>query len=243
MGCGGSKVDTSSSSSSTNGLGRPPHAQGMNLADLAHLAILDKRFCAVLLSGDLKLLDADFLREVGEKGLERMLKRQDLEDYERRTGIRVFVPPAEAVAIMRGGGRRIASLSYGWCSAGSPDPTNVYLKHVRRFLRDPLGAHIKAVFWDYGSLCTRPGPSPFSALLLFVGRCVSHTHFALACRLLLLPHMLLLGGARTRSPKPEIGCPRSKLQRGVVGDGGRVRERPRRDRHPAQAHPAAAGEL
>ena len=51
MGCAASKVD-SSSSSSTNGLGRPPHAQGMNLADLAHLAILDKRFCAVLLSGD-----------------------------------------------------------------------------------------------------------------------------------------------------------------------------------------------
>ena len=135
MGCAASKAESSSSSSSTNGLGRPPHAQGMNLADLAHLAILDKRFCAVLLSGDLKLLDADFLREVGEKGLERMLKRQDLEDYERRTGTRVFVPPAEAVAIMRGGGRRIASLSYGWCSAGAPDPTNVYLKHVRRFLR------------------------------------------------------------------------------------------------------------
>ena len=216
----------------------------MNLADLAHLAILDKRFCAVLLSGDLKLLDADFLREVGEKGLERMLKRQDLEDYERRTGTRVFVPPAEAVAIMRGGGRRIASLSYGWCSAGAPDPTNVYLKHVRRFLRDPLGAHIKAVFWDYGSLCTRPFPSPSRPSCCSLSVVVSHTHFALACRLLLLPlRMLSLGGAHTRSPKPENGGPRSELSRGVVGDGGRVRERPRRDRHPAQAHPAAAGEL
>ena len=139
----------------------PPHA------DIAHLSGLDERFLAALASGAIKLLDAAFLREADDAQLPRLLRRQDLESLEQQQQHeaggphrRIFLPADEAVRALRGGRRRLASLSYGWCSSGQPDPTNAYLLAVRRYLRHSLGTHILGLFWDFASLFQNPRTAP-----------------------------------------------------------------------------------
>ena len=141
----------------------PPHA------DIAHLSGLDERFLAALASGAIKLLDAAFLREADDAQLPRLLRRQDLESLEQQQHEaggprrRIFLPADEAVRALRGGRRRLASLSYGWCSSGQPDPTNAYLLAVRRYLRHSLGTHILGLFWDFASLFQNPRTAPQEA--------------------------------------------------------------------------------
>ena len=86
----------------------------------------------------------------------KILRRQDLEDLERRHGIRLFLLPAEAVAAVRAKDRRAGGLTYGWQTVDHPDVTGVVLKNVRRFLRHDLGQHLEALFWDFASLPQKP---------------------------------------------------------------------------------------
>ena len=120
---------------------------------VTHLTVVDLRLLTVLRSGAIKLLDASFLRDGSDEFIRR---RQDLEQLERETGTRVYIPPEMAATLLTTGARVVASLTYGWCSPNNPDPSGAYLGAVRRFLRHPLGAHIKAVFWDFASLPQKP---------------------------------------------------------------------------------------
>ena len=188
----------------------------MNLADLAHLAILDKRFCAVLLSGDLKLLDADFLREVGEVP-RRMLRGRT---SKTTSGGRAFasscLPPRPSPHARRRPAHRLAELRM--VLRGCAGPYQCLPQARAPFLRDLLGAHIKAVFWDYGSLCTRPFPRsrPPAAL------CRSSSHTTLCSCVPFAPPASTLALARwcahTQSKARERRPDKSFRALSVMGD-------------------------
>ena len=128
MGCGGSKA--------------LDHAADQLLNKL------DKKLIDALHSSAIKLLDAEVLRSEGsEARLPRILRRQELELMEAQ-GTRVFLVSDKAVSALRAKKRSIAGFTYGWTSPDNPDLTAAYLAAIRRFLRSPLGAHVKAVFWE-----------------------------------------------------------------------------------------------
>ena len=117
----------------------------------AHKAIpllmdLDNALAAALKSGALKLVSAEYMRSA-EAG-DHILRRQDLEDHERKEGIKVFLTATEAVIALRSNGRLIGSLTYGWSAPGSPDEGGHYFAAVQRFLRSADGAHIVGMFWE-----------------------------------------------------------------------------------------------
>ena len=115
---------------------------------------LDERLAANLQDESIKLVDAAFLRTTD---LTHISRRQDLAGLERATrGMRVFVPPKEAVKMLANAQRIIAVLTYGWNTPDDPDPTGQYLAAVKRFLHSSEGAHIKAIFWDFPSLPQKP---------------------------------------------------------------------------------------
>jgi len=104
------------------------HTPDALAAELTHLSRLDKRLSAVLERGAIKLLRADWLRRPGAQEEDpRILRRQDLELREARTGERIFLSPEEAASVLRAGRREIAALAYGWCAMDDPDPTGEYL--------------------------------------------------------------------------------------------------------------------
>jgi len=104
------------------------HTPDALAAELTHLSRLDKRLSAVLERGAIKLLRADWLRRPGAQEEDpRILRRQDLELREARTGERIFLSPEEAASVLRAGRREIAALTYGWCAMDDPDPTGEYL--------------------------------------------------------------------------------------------------------------------
>ena len=127
-------------------------AVGVVLVDKdAHKAIpllmaLDDKLEATLKSGALKLVSAEYMRSA-EAG-DRILRRQDLEELERKKGIKVFLTATEAVIALRSNGRLIGSLTYGWSAPGSPDEGGHYFVAVQRFLRSADGAHIVGIFWE-----------------------------------------------------------------------------------------------
>ena len=129
---------------------------------VALLAALDEFIISAILSGAIKLLDADFLR--GDAVGDTIARRQDLEARERESGVRIFLPPDVAVAALRSYARAIGSLTYGWTTREHPDPSGTYLAAVRRYLRSALGAHIRGVFWDFASLPQKPRDEPEDAL-------------------------------------------------------------------------------
>jgi len=135
MGCAGSKVER-------------VHVNDHRAIPL--LMALDDEMEGALLMGAVKLVIADRVRD-GSIG-KRITRRQDLEARERAEGIRFFHTPDEAVALIRGNGREVGSLSYGWASPDDPDPSGEYLRAARRFLKSELGAHVRGIFWDFMSL-------------------------------------------------------------------------------------------
>ena len=115
------------------------------------LEALDDKLAAALSSSAIKLVDADFLRSSeSEAILPKILRRQALEAMETRRWrrVRIFLSPAEAVAVLRAKDRSVCGQTYGWTSADDPDVTGMYLTSIRRFLRSELGAHVTAVFWE-----------------------------------------------------------------------------------------------
>ena len=133
--------------------------QGTRVQTSEHKAIprlmeLDDLIEEALRSSAVKLINADRIRDgtIGTK----ISRRQDLEACERVQGVQMFETPEDAIKLLRGNGREIGSLTYGWASPDDPDPTGEYMRAVRRFLLSELGSHVKAIFWDYASLSQRP---------------------------------------------------------------------------------------
>jgi hypothetical protein len=128
----------------------------------AALAALDNALARALRSGAIKLLDPDALCTF----LDTIARRQELEELERDQGTRLFLTPEEAVAALGLGTRSVMALTYGWAAVSEPDPTGEYLAAVRRFLGGPLGAHVRGVFWDCGSLPQLPRSEVEDALCM-----------------------------------------------------------------------------
>jgi hypothetical protein len=126
-------------------------------ATIPQLKALDEKLTDALRAETIVLIDADFLRS---GNLERMRRRQDLEEFARETGERIFVSAATAVMLMESGNRSVGSLTYGWSTPDHPDPEGVVLARVVAYLRSGLGVSIRAVFIDYMSLPQKPRSSP-----------------------------------------------------------------------------------
>ena len=133
--------------------------QGTRVQTSEHKAIprlmeLDDLIEEALRSSAVKLINADRIRDgtIGTK----ISRRQDLEACERVQVVQMFETPEDAIKLLRGNGREIGSLTYGWASPDDPDPTGEYMRAVRRFLLSDLGSHVKAIFWDFASLSQRP---------------------------------------------------------------------------------------
>ena len=94
-----------------------------------------------LKAGSLKLLSGAWLRD---SKAERLPRCQDLPPG-------ALMSDAAAARAYREG--RVLVLSYGWLQAGEPDPSGIYLRALRRFLRY-IGedAGRCGVFWDFASL-------------------------------------------------------------------------------------------
>jgi len=126
-------------------------------------AALDGQLVAALEAGAIKLLRADYLRDAPITQIER---RQHLEMLEQTAdrAVHIFLTPSEAISELRKSARTIGALTYGWQTPGHPDVDGAYLAAVRRFLHSQLGAHVRAVFWDFASLPQKPRSAAEDAL-------------------------------------------------------------------------------
>ena len=115
---------------------------------------LNERLEDALRSGAIKLIVADRVRDGTIHT--KIVRRQDLEARERAEHLVLFATADDAIALLTGNGREIASLTYGWVSTDDPDPSGEYLRAVCRFLKSELGAHVRAIFWDFASLPQKP---------------------------------------------------------------------------------------
>ena len=128
---------------------------------IAYLKELDEPLCEALTQRQICLIDADVLRN---DQLDAMKRRQDLEKMEADKRERIFLPPEEAVKLLKSSTRCVGALTYGWTTPKDPDVTREYLRHVKRFLRSTHGKYIKGLFWDFGSLPQWPRSAAEDAL-------------------------------------------------------------------------------
>jgi len=120
---------------------------------LPKLVALDKPLVDALRSSAVKLVDADRIRD---GTIAKIMRRQDLEQFERERGVRLFLSPERSIEVHGSYEREIASLTYGWDTPDGDDPTGEYLAAVRRYLLSALGEHVKGVFWDCPCLPQEP---------------------------------------------------------------------------------------
>ena len=148
MGCSASKVEPHAP---------PPKMRAsVQLSEhkaLPKLVALDKPLVDALRSSAVKLIDADRIRD---GTITKIMRRQDLERFERKRGVRLFLSPKRSVEVHGSYEREIASLTYGWDTPDGEDPTGEYLAAVRRYLLSALGEHVKGVFWDCPCLPQEP---------------------------------------------------------------------------------------
>ena len=151
MGCSASQPREDAAAS----LGSPPRKQRQTNGHITHKSVpllmaLDNALEAALKSGTIKLVSSEYMcsADAGD----RILSRQNLEELERTTGLKIFLTAIEATAALRSNGRLIGALTYGWTATGSPDEGGYYFAAVRRFLRSADGAHIVGIFWDFASM-------------------------------------------------------------------------------------------
>ena len=121
MACGGSKEPKS----------QAPKSDVLDAKTRAALAPLDATLIAALERGDIKLI-----RTVPLLKLTKLTYRQALEANDPS----IFMPPAEAAALLRAGTRELGALTYGWCSGADPDTEGEYLRAVQAALRTRLSA-------------------------------------------------------------------------------------------------------
>ena len=120
---------------------------------LPKLVALDKPLVDALRSSAVKLIDAERIRD---GTIAKIMRRQDLEQFERERGVRLFLSPERSIEVHGSYEREIASLTYGWDTPDGDDPTGEYLAAVRRYLLSALGEHVKGVFWDCPCLPQEP---------------------------------------------------------------------------------------
>ena len=113
------------------------------------LTALDDRLAEVLGRGDIALVRSAWL--LTQPPSFRIVRRQDLAPVGTITPL---LEPNEAVQLLRKGTRAVGALTYGWPSAGNPDPTGHRLQAVRRALQEQ--PDIEAFFWDFPSLFQYP---------------------------------------------------------------------------------------
>jgi hypothetical protein len=115
------------------------------------LTSMDEAIEKALQSGALALLKVEAIFE-----MERVERRQDLEESKKATGKTAFLTPKEAVEQFQQRDRSVAFLTYGWRTRDHPDPDNKTLSAVKRALRSEAGRHIRCLFWDYSCLYQWP---------------------------------------------------------------------------------------
>jgi hypothetical protein len=90
-------------------------AAAVGICAVARLQVLDRRLADALEKSVIRLVSADALRAEDNDGtnafLERIVRRQDLEELERTSGVSYFLSPSEAVAALTGGTYRSSSTS------------------------------------------------------------------------------------------------------------------------------------
>ena len=101
------------------------------------LASLDDRLEEVLRAGDICLFRSKWLLE--QEPSYRIQRRQDLDET-------ALLSCEEAVELIRRRNRCIGALTYGWPSAGDPDPTGHRVAVLKRALF--TNPHIEACFWE-----------------------------------------------------------------------------------------------
>ena len=114
-----------------------PHELGDVSEALEQLASLDDRLEKVLRAGDICLFRSKWLLE--QEPSYRIQRRQDLDE-------RALLSCKEAVELIKRRNRCIGALTYGWPSAGDPDPTGHRVAVLKRALC--ANPHIEACFWE-----------------------------------------------------------------------------------------------
>lgn len=109
---------------------------------------LDDRLVQTLLDGDVRLVKASWFKEQLrlKESKSRILDRQTME----RDFPEGLCEPQAAAELIRGCGRKVGVLSYGWLTPDNPDPMGDRFKLLGDALDEQK--HIEAVFWDYPSL-------------------------------------------------------------------------------------------
>ena len=128
----------------------PPIGPTLRLPDDMRriLSALDKRLMEVLGRRAIRLVSSDWVLAQPE-GF-RMLRRQELEGFERNGSGSPLLSDQEAVALLMRGDRSVGALTYGWLTPDDPDPLGARIEILRAALTQL--PHIKAFFWDYASL-------------------------------------------------------------------------------------------
>jgi hypothetical protein len=104
---------------------------------LGQLASLDDRLEEVLREGDIRLFHSKWLLK--QEPSYRIQRRQDLDEA-------ALLSCEEAVELIRRRNRCVGALTYGWPSAGDPDPTGHRVAVLKlALLANP---HIEACFWE-----------------------------------------------------------------------------------------------
>ena len=127
----------------------PPLATPLSQEMVQSLTRLDDRLVDVLERGDIRLVRSDWLLAQPEEY--RIVRRQDLAPV---GGVPPHLSPEEAAGLIRQGRRCVGVLTYGWPTAGNPDPTGSRVAALRRALEERRD--IQAFFWDFPSLHQRP---------------------------------------------------------------------------------------
>ena len=128
------------------------------------LTALDDGLVDTLRRGDIRLGRSTWL--LAQPADFKMPRRQELEALEM-AGESPLFNPDEAVALIRKGDRRVATLTYGWCMGGDPDPDGARVKVVRRALEDC--SFLEGYFWECasrGATSNRPHTSQASGMPL-----------------------------------------------------------------------------
>jgi hypothetical protein len=120
--------------------------------DAAHVANIDGAVISALELGHVRLVSAAYLLRHSTK---KLCRQQDLASIKG-----ALLTPQQAVKLMRAADRRVFAVSYGWLSAGSPDPFGKRLEAIQQALLWLRGRKLlprdAGVFLDFCSLPQKP---------------------------------------------------------------------------------------
>ena len=153
MGCCASKVAPASQDTESRITSLSDSSSARLLPGAELLVALDSVVIQSLEDGSIRLVSVAYI--LGLKDGELLPRHQELLAIEG-----ALLAPKDAAALLAAGDRRLFALSYGWLSAGMPDPFGKRLAAVQRALRSlkAQGALSSAcgLFWDFASLPQKP---------------------------------------------------------------------------------------